>query len=265
MLHAVVIGVDTYADPKIKPLQCARADAEALAEVLSERSAEERQVTLLVDERATKSRIARVLTDELPRRVGRSDAVLLYFAGYGSPEIEVYDSEPSIHLVMHDTRHARLHATSINMISELGPWARRLPARLVAVIVDASFNGMPGGRTFEGPGLFSGPRTTSLDRISLGRVAVGPHLALLAASGEREVAREDVALGHGVFTHHLLGALRSPALEARTVSASALHAAVAGPVRDRTDGAQVPASYGGALTAPLLRIGGRSAARSATA
>ena len=117
MLHAVIVGVGAYTDPKIKPLEFARADAEGMVAVLGERAERERQLTLLVDERATKARIARVITDELPRSVGPEDSVLLYFAAYGSPEIEVYDSEPSIHLVVHDTVHARLHATSINMLS----------------------------------------------------------------------------------------------------------------------------------------------------
>ena len=254
MLHAVVVGIGAYADSKIKPLAFARADAEAFAATLGERADRERQVTLLVDDRATKARIARIITDELPRAVRQDDSVILYFAAYGSPEIEVYDSEPSIHLVVHDTVHARLHATSINMISELSAWARRLPARLVTLILDASFNGMPGGRTFEGPGLWSGPRTRSLDRISLRRVAVGGHFALLAACTEKEVAREDPTYGHGVFTHHLISALKSPELDDRTVTVSMLHASVTEAVRTSTNGDQVPLVYGGGAGLPLFRV-----------
>ena len=254
MLHAVIVGVGAYVDPKIKPLEFARADAESIAATLGERADRERQITLLVDERATKARIARVITDELPRCLRPEDSVVLYFAAYGSPEIEVYNSEPSIHLVVHDTVHARLHATSINMISELSAWVRRLPARLVTIILDASFNGMPGGRTFEGPGLWSGPRIRSLDRISLSRVAVGGHFALLSACREKEVAREAPAYGHGVFTHHLIKALKNPELDDRMVTIAMLHAAVTEGVRASTNGEQVPALYGGGVGLPLFRI-----------
>lgn len=254
MLHALIVGVGAHADSKIKPLEFARADAEAVAATLGERIDRERKITLLVDDRATKARIARVITDELPRSVRPEDSVVLYFAAYGSPEIEVYDSEPSIHLVAHDTVRARLHATSINMISELSAWTRRLPARLVTIILDASFNGMPGGRTFEGPGLWSGPRTRSLDRISLRRVAAGGNSAVLTACAEKEVAREDPSYGHGVFTHHLIEALTSQELEDRTVTASMLHGAVVEAVRTSTNGDQVPAMYGGGTGLPLFRI-----------
>ncbi len=258
MLHAVIVGVGAYADPKIKPLEFARADAEGFAAVLEQRADRERQITLLVDDRATKAKIARVITDELPRSIRPGDSVILYFAAHGSPEIEVYNSEPSIHLIAHDTVHARLHATSINMISELSAWARRLPARLVTIILDASFNGLPGGRTFEGPGLWSGPRTRSLDRISLRRVAVGGHFALMTACGEKEVAREDPAYGHGIFTYHLIETVKNAEFDDQTVTMSMLHASVAEAVRTSTGGDQVPALYGGGIHLPLFHVDRRS-------
>lgn len=258
MLHAVVIGVDAPRDPKIRPLEWACADAEGMAAVLSERADRERQITLLVGDRATKERVSRVVTEELPRRVKPDDAVLLYFAGHGSPELDGHGSEPSIHIVLHDTEHARLQATSIDVLSELGAWTRRLHARVVAIVLDASFNGMKGGRTFEGPGLWSGPRTRTLDRISPSRAAVGGHFALLTACSEKEVAREDGVYRHGVLTHHLIAALRAPDLEGKTVTLSMLHRAICEPVQESTNGAQHPAVHGGGIHAPLLRVDARA-------
>lgn len=258
MLHAVVIGVDAPRDPKIRPLEWACADAEGMAAVLSERADRERQITLLVGDRATKERVSRVVTEELPRRVKPDDAVLLYFAGHGSPELDGHGSEPSIHIVLHDTEHARLQATSIDVLSELGAWTRRLHARVVAIVLDASFNGMKGGRTFEGPGLWSGPRTRTLDRISPSRAAVGGHFALLTACSEKEVAREDGVYRHGVLTHHLIAALRGPDLEGKTVTLSMLHRAICEPVQESTNGAQHPAVHGGGIHAPLLRVDARA-------
>jgi uncharacterized caspase-like protein len=254
MLHAVVIGVDAPRDPKIRPLEYACADAEGIAAVLSERADRERQITLLVGDRATKSRVARVITDELPRRVKPDDAVLLYFAGHGCPELDGRGADPSIHIVLHDTEHARLQATSIDVLSELAAWARRLQTRVVTIVLDASFNGMKGGRTFEGPGLWSGPRTRTLDRISPSRAAVGGHFALLTACSEKEVAREDPIYRHGVLTHHVIAALRGPDLEGKTLTAAMLHRAVCEPVQESTNGAQHPAVHGGGIHAPLLRL-----------
>jgi hypothetical protein len=252
MFHAVIVGIDTYADEKIKDLQFARADAEALAAVLNERVEGASRVRLLLDEEATKARIAGVMTDELPQRVRPDDDVLVFFAGHGSPEVDPSCGDPSIHAVTHDTDYARLACTAINMVSELAAWVRRLPARQVAVIVDASFNGAAGGRTFEGPGLWSGPRTRRLDRISLNRLSLGTNAAILAASNDKEAAREDVESRHGVFTHHLLDLLtQSPV---GPLGLAAIHEAVGPSVRHATGGAQNPTLHASPARHPLFRL-----------
>ena len=47
MLHAIVIGIDRYADPRIQDLVCARNDAHTFGTLLSERIAPaERRVTI---------------------------------------------------------------------------------------------------------------------------------------------------------------------------------------------------------------------------
>lgn len=259
MLHAVIVGINTYADSKIRDLQFARADAEALAQVLDERIEGSRQVTLLLDERATKSRIARVMTEELPRLLREEDDVLVFFAGHGSPEVDASCGEPSIHAVTHDTEYARLGSTAINMVSELSAWVRRLNARNVAVVIDASFNGGAGGRTFEGPGLWSGPRTRRLDRVSLNRLALGSKGGMLAACSDKEAANEKPSYGHGVFSYHLLEVLkRSPI---GSLSLSSMYDAVAGPVREATNGAQNHALHAARSVLPLLRLGDYAAAR----
>lgn len=255
MLHALVVGVNTYTDEKIPDLRYARADAQAVARLIEERVEGQREVSLLLDEQATKAQIAHVLQTELPRRVGIDDDVLLYFAGHGSPEIEASRGDPSIYAITHDTEYARLASTAINMVSELAAWVRRLPARRVFLVVDASFNGAPGGRTFEGPHLWSGPRTRRLDRVSLSRLAFGTRGVLLAAAGDKEAACEEAAYQHGVFTYHLLEIMgRSP-----TVSIAALHDAVASAVRGATKGAQNPTLHATHAAHPLFTVGHHAA------
>jgi uncharacterized caspase-like protein len=253
MFHAVIVGISQYADRRIRDLQYARADGEALASLLNARVEGSRQVTVLLDERATKARIERVMTDELPRQVAEEDEVLVYFAGHGSPEIDATCGEPSIHAITHDTDYTRLAATGIDMVSGLSAWVRRLKARHVAVIVDASFNGAPGGRTFEGPGLWSGSRMRSLDRVSLHRVPFGNQGAMLTACSEKEAAKEEASYRHGVFTYHLLDLLtRSPG---GFLSLAGIYTAVADAVRGATKGKQNPGLHGTRATMPLFRLG----------
>jgi uncharacterized caspase-like protein len=254
MLYALVIGVDAHADPQIAALHCARSDAEAVAALLSERVADERAVTCLVDGAATKAAVERILTEELPRRMGADDAMLLYFAGYGAPEVDPATGDPSCHLVLHDTAFKDLFGTALNLVSELSPWLRRLPARLVTTVLDASFSGAPGGRTFEGPGLWSGPRTRRLERTSCARLAHGTHCVVLAGCAAKEVATEDRELRHGVFTHHLLETLRGAVLGGPAVRVDALHEVVANKVRVATRGEQNPALHGTANARAVFRL-----------
>lgn len=206
MLHALFIGVDRYADRHVGGLRCARQDAEEFASFLSDHLETDRQITLLLDERATKARVRRVLTEELPRGLSAEDVVLFYFAGFGAAEIDPATNDVSTHLVLHDTELARLRQTSIDLRIELADWLRRLCVRSVAVMFDASFNGGRGGRSLEGPGLRSGPRQRP-ERFSLVRIPFPDKCGVLAAAADNEVANEDESLGHGVFTQHLLETL----------------------------------------------------------
>ncbi len=262
MFHAVIVGINHYADDKIRDLEFARADAEALAALLNERVDGSRQVTLLVDDCATKARITRVMTEELPRLVGKDDDLLVYFAGHGSPEVDAACGEPSIHAVMHDTDYKRLSVTAINLVSELSAWVRRIDARSITVVLDASFNGAAGGRTFEGPGLWSGPRVRHLDRVSLNRLAFGSRAALLTACSDKEGANEEPSYRHGVFTHHLLDVLARAPVGA--VSLGSVHETVAGAVQFATNGAQNPALHGSRGTLPMLRLAPVAAASAAS-
>jgi hypothetical protein len=140
------------------------------------------------------------------------------------------------------------------MLSELAAWTRRLQARIVGIILDASFNGQQGGRTFEGPNLWSGPRTRTLDRISPSRIAVGAQFGLLTACGEKEVAAEDRSYKHGIFTHHLIAALRSPSLLGRPVSLALLHKSIGDAMATGFNNRQHPTLHGGGVQMSLFQV-----------
>lgn len=253
MFHAVIIGINSYADEKIRDLQFARADAESLAKLLDERVSGRRCITTLLDDEATTARIAGLLTDELPRHVREDDEVLIFFAGHGSPEVEATYGEPSMHAVTHDTEYARLATTAIDMVTQLAAWVRRLKTGHVGVVIDASFNGTAGGRTFEGPGLWSGPRTRRLDRVSLNRLALGAQGVLVTACTDKEGAVEAPSYCHGVFTHYLLEHLRGA--PDGPVGLATLYDRVSNDVRQATSGAQTPAFHGPRTPRPLFQLG----------
>lgn len=77
---AIVIGIDQYRDG-IPALRTAANDARRLGTLLA--SEHGYDVISLLDGDATQERITRLLTKELPARVGNGDRVLFYFAGHG--------------------------------------------------------------------------------------------------------------------------------------------------------------------------------------
>lgn len=251
-LHAVVVGVDRYRDRRITELSCARADAEAVARLVEKVHPDERSVVTLLDEEATKRNVTVAVGEALPRLVEKDDVVLLYFAGHGSPETDGEPDEVTRYLVMHDTEYESVYATGIDMERDLTRWFERLRLPcLVLLLVDACFSGRAGGRTFEGPALRrSRAGTRAGEPISLKNLDLGEGRLMLSACTDSQVAREDLTLGHGIFTHYLL---RGPSAAGSRIDIGvhALYEHLARSVRDHTSGRQTPVINGRSAFARL--------------
>ncbi|WP_437819076.1 hypothetical protein [Sorangium sp. So ce1078] len=76
--------------------------------------------------------------------------------------------------------------------------------------------------------------------MSLKGLDLGRGQAILSASDGDQVAMESPALGHGIFTYHLLKALTRARDGARTVHLGVLYAEVCDAVRGATNERQEP-------------------------
>jgi uncharacterized caspase-like protein len=86
--HALLIGINQYDDAQVRNLEFAKADALAMYDILTDSKLgrfNPDNVTLLLDEQATKKAILEALLYDLPATVKPEDAVLIYYAGHGSP------------------------------------------------------------------------------------------------------------------------------------------------------------------------------------
>jgi uncharacterized caspase-like protein len=263
-LRAVVVGVDRYRDPAIAPLSCAAADAKALAGLIEGRiDPAERKVRLLVNEHATRQNVMGAIGDDLADEVEKDDVVLVYFAGHGSPERRSVREARSHYLVPHDAEHARVYSTCIDLDRDVGVWLERLAnAKLVVLFFDTCFSGAAGGRTFMGPLLASTPKMPpdiSMDDrpLSIKELDLGRGRVVFCAADSDQLASEDLALGHGVFTYHLLRVLaRGDESSGKTIDLTDLYAQVEVAVRQATEGAQEPVvSMLGNVRAKLPRFG----------
>jgi uncharacterized caspase-like protein len=259
MLHVVAIGIDRYEDPSIMSLHHARDDAEAFGRLFEERiHPEERQVSYLLDEKATQENIKDAIGERLARVVRSSDdVVILYFACHGSPETNQSPDETARYLIAHDTQFKKIYATGIDMERELPRWFNRLSKPdLIVMFLDTCFSGRAGGRTFEGPSLKKAraeERASGL--ISLKPLDLGEGRIIITACDDDQVARESHKFGHGLFTYALLDVLNAKDNTQDTISISQLYDEVSKLVRKLSRGLQEPVFNGRLNSAqlPLLR------------
>jgi uncharacterized caspase-like protein len=253
MLHAVVIGIDAYADPEIAQLRFAAADAKGIARLLQERiEPSELSLRLVLDAEATRLGIITAIGEELPRRHHSDDLVLVYFAGHGSPEHAAPPDRIARYLVPHDADRRRIFATGIGLEDELLRLFDRQSAQRVLFVLDSCFSGQAGGRTFVGAALRRELSAFRSGRVSLRPLELGFGRVFITACRDDEVAREDADYAHGVFTYHLLNALTRPGEP--VVSVAALYDDVYGAVYGATKGAQRPVIRGEMVGLSLPRL-----------
>ena len=213
--HAIIVGINRYEDTRIPSLRYARADAEALYGVLTDKeygTFPAANVTLLVDENATRDNIITEIGTNLPRRLDENDTVCLFFAGHGAPEPS---SRPALidgtekYLLPFEANIDRLRATAISM-EEVRKWFEWVAgARQVIFFIDSCYSGQAGGRlgvrTIEMPGVRAGLSDSFLTALG------GEARFVLTACGPNEVAIEDPAIKHGIFTNYLVEGLSGKA------------------------------------------------------
>lgn len=192
--HAVVIGISQY--DRLPELPGAVRDAEKVAAAL--REDHHFEVTLLLDQEATRLRIAEVLGDQLPLKLERNDRVLVYFAGHG---VTVGRDETAMgYLMPVEGDNQRRVATGISM-RELQAWFAGYRSKHVMFVADACYSGL--ALSTRSVGL----PTTLNDYLK--HVTERPvRLALTAGRADQEAHEWR---GQGLFTFFLLEALSGQA------------------------------------------------------
>lgn len=262
------VGVDHYDDPRIPDLRWAATDARAVHRAMTRgRRQGEVESALLLDGEATLKAVRRALSTWL-RTATPADSVLVYMALHGARELPDpgRSTEVDAYLVPADAELDDLYASTLSLRHELPALVRSTPAQHVVVLLDCCVSGaagspLPGTRSrgIDGPGLVrarlvaglspSSAVTTLDDR----EVELGEGTVVLAACGPNQAAMEIEALGHGVFTHHLLESLA--AHRSGDVAVATLYASTAAAVRATTRGLQTPVLEG-RLSDQRLFVGG---------
>ncbi len=195
---AVVIGINDYQHPRVPKLRYAVNDARAVERALLAQGFRRDRIVALVDAQATKSRIERLLGDELRQKVGPNDRALVFFAGHGMTD-RLRSGEEEGYLIPADGDPGNLFSTAISMTA-LRQISDRLRAKHILYVVDACYSGYA---------LFN----RSIANELLEEMVKKPAIQILTAGRQGDQAQERG--GHGVFTDVFVRGLRGDAFSDR--------------------------------------------------
>ncbi|ETR65069.1 MAG: peptidase C14 caspase catalytic subunit p20, partial [Candidatus Magnetoglobus multicellularis str. Araruama] len=199
-LWGVVIGVNRYASPKIKPLKYARNDAESFASYLKNTlGMDSNHLIELYDEKATRRNITSNLGTYLRNKANKKeDTVYIFYAGHGAPEIdEKSENKDGIakYILPFDAVLNDLFSTALDM-DRIAVIFKRIRAQRVFFIADSCYSGTSGGRsivTFNDIGNRAQISNQFLQRL----IDSGKGRVVLASSNAGEVSQESEKLKHG--------------------------------------------------------------------
>jgi serine/threonine protein kinase len=204
---AIVVGVNNYRHgSSLTPLPMARRDARTLARLFVDPAVcafPREKVSLLVAEKAVRSRIVRRLSDWLPQQARGTELAIIYFAGHGTTDH--IGGKQEGYLLPHDADPRHIKDRGIAM-GDLVEWIKDIEAESLVVILDCCHAGSL-ITSCEGISVRSGLRDLVIPPSILHRLT-GQGRFLMASCGEGEKSIEVAELGHGLFTHYLIQGIR---------------------------------------------------------
>lgn len=199
---AVVVGVDRFKQRTVSRLNYAANDARSVAKALVPLGFPEKNITMLLNEQATRSEIERVLSSAIRRAAGPNDRLVIFFATHGVT-LSLPGGGEEGYLLPHDGDPDDLPFTALAM-QQLKQIGQRIAAKHILIAVDACYGGLS---------LLRAQAPSVVDRRYLELVGRSRVMQVLTAGRRDEPVIED--RGHGVFTRALLDGLEGHADENR--------------------------------------------------
>ena len=216
-IYALVVGVGHYQMGGIRILPNAGNDAKMFYNYLSGKNVKRENVTLLLEEQATKARVDAALAS-LRTRVQPNDTAVLYFSTHGNKPNDL----GNMAVVLHDSRIDRqrqwLDPSTALQDDEIKAFIESVSPARVMVVLDICYSGaafakVPGFLAATSKDLFVDEETysTGMGRSNLTYVAgkrSEQEKILVAASGPGEKSWESAPLKQSYFTYYFVQELR---------------------------------------------------------
>jgi len=190
---AIVIGIENYRS--LPRSDYSGRDAGLMKDYLKALGYQERNIDLLINEKATRTDLEKALEAWLPNKVKKDSTVFVYFSGHGAPEPATGDA----YLVPYDGDPNYLPVTGYSL-KRLYEKLGKLGAKEVIVVLDSCFSGA-GGRSV----LAKGARPLVM-MTTAGTLA--SNMVVLSATQGGQISTSSPDKGHGVFTYYFLKAIK---------------------------------------------------------
>lgn len=189
---AVIVGVEKYQD--LPTAEFSSKDARLIKDYFISLGLKERNIELLLNERATLSGIRKTLETWLPNHTRKKSRVIIYYSGHGAPDASSGDA----YLVPYDGDPNYLSDTGYplkRLYEKLG----HLQAKEVIVVLDSCFSGA-GGRSV----LAKGARPLVMMAEA---PVINANMVVFSAAEGSQISTSSPEKGHGLFTYYFLKAL----------------------------------------------------------
>ncbi len=228
----VVIGVDAYTS--WPHLTYAVHDAKEVQKALKAMGFDE--VIELLDRDATQARILQLFATELPRKVGKNDRVVIFFAGHAQTQ-DLPDGTQMGYLMPVDASRQNAFSSAISM-AQLRDASKQLPAKHILYAIDACYSGLLLQR-----GLAAPPSLEQATRSIARKLVAQPATQLVSAGQQGEQVIPEG--GQSLFTKYLIQGLQGEAdtNNGRLITATELASYLAHQVSIASDNRQTP-QYG---------------------
>ena len=205
-IYAIVIGISDYQDPAISKLKYTHADAKAFANLLTDPDRcgiPKDQIKVLIDEEANCYNIKDSISDWLFQNANEDSTAVIFFAGHGGSEPSRRPGSADAsekYLLPWDTKLKNLYASAISCLSFNDLLDHVLVKRKV-IFMDACYSGGVAKAGSRDLNIIENPYST----------LEGQGTVVVAASQPNQKSWEIESFGHGIFTYHLLEALKGEA------------------------------------------------------
>lgn len=204
--YGIVIGVASYADPRIEDLTYAATDAISFAQSLQEQSdVSPSRITLLTNSKASRAAIEQAFS-HIAAVSRPEDTVIVYLSGHGAsvPDLDGDESDGDENdeaFLPYDA--GKGDRASYVIDDDLGKWIAGIPAEEVAIFLDSCYSGGQ-ARAIDTTSLGNKGLSDSIAKDILTDATVSQRREILAACQPSQMAWENRGLQHGVFTYFVL-------------------------------------------------------------